>query len=133
MKRSAILAPLSREHHLALVWAKRARSYAASDVESFAESLVSLFDATFEPHFRKEEGELPSLLVAQPHLIKRMLDEHELLRHQINLIRNGRRDLIGDFGLAMEQHVRFEERELFPTIERSVGQSGTKQSVLPDE
>ena len=117
MKRSAILAPLSRDHHLALVWAKRARSFAASDVESFAESLVSLFEATFEPHFRTEERELPGLLVAQPDLIKRMLDEHELLRRQIDLIRNGRRDLIGDFGLAMEQHVRFEERELFAAID----------------
>lgn len=126
MKRSAALTQLSREHHTALVLAKRAQRLARgapADAEAFMEALGASFAEELEPHFQVEEA---SLLVALDNagdiervraLTQRTRADHEALRELAQRI--GRQDFasLGRFGELLDAHVRFEERELFNVAE----------------
>lgn len=113
MKRDPRLQPLSREHHHALVLARRAArgSLTAADVRR-------AFDEEIAPHFATEEAELvPLLYAAGPGggaLADRMLREHDEIRAA------ALREDLSAFGRLLAAHVRFEERELFPACEKSM-------------
>lgn len=122
MKRSGSLLKLSREHHGALVLAKRAQSFGptrsdAADV--FMAQLVRTFADELEPHFQAEENTLlPALqLAGESALVERTLAEHAQLRELIERIRHCYLSSLQRFGIALAAHVRFEERELFPAAE----------------
>lgn len=121
MKRRPALLQLSRDHHTALVLAKR---IAAAHDDDAIDALIATVPGTFahelEPHFQAEEGDLlPRLQAAgEAALVARTLDEHRLLRALADRIGAGDRASLAPFGLALHDHVRFEERELFITAER---------------
>ncbi|MEO8410503.1 MAG: hemerythrin domain-containing protein [Propionivibrio sp.] len=123
MKRCAALASLSREHHAALVWAKRVQNASAENSVALAGQLVEVFAQQIEPHFRVEEtGLLPALQgVGEAALIARTLAEHSSLRAAIARIGEGDREALVPFGAALAAHVRFEERELFAVAEARLG------------
>lgn len=123
MKRSNSLVKLSRDHHGALVLAKRAQNFGptrSDEADEFMARLLRTFADELEPHFQAEEvALLPALQVAgENSLVDRTLAEHVELRGLIERIRQ--RDLVSlrRFGIALTAHVRFEEHELFPTAER---------------
>lgn len=124
MKRSAFLQPLSREHHGALSLARAceraAQSGDAARITEACERAVSAFSAELDPHFRTEERALLPLLQgadAAP-LVQRTLDEHSLLRGLLDGLTRSDAGALAAFGAHLAAHVRFEERTLFPAIER---------------
>lgn len=119
MKRCAALIELSREHHTALMWAKRAKRGGGNDPQALMAQLVTAFDRELEPHFASEEKDLLFALqnLGQQALVIRTLAEHRALRNEIERIRAGCVDAIKSFGQALDEHVRFEERELFAMAE----------------
>ena len=119
MKRSPSLMSLSREHHTALVWAKRAQKASAENLASLMTRIVTVFEHEIEPHFRLEEaGLLPALQAAgESALVARTLAEHQSLRAAIAAIGAGDSGALAPFGVALAAHVRFEERELFAVAE----------------
>lgn len=119
MKRSSALVALSREHHTALVWAKRVQREGGLASEALMKQLVGVFDRELEPHFVVEETDLlPYLQQHDQHeLVERTLAEHRALRDEIERIRGGCGEAVATFGKALESHVRFEERELFVAAE----------------
>ncbi|NNM83221.1 MAG: hemerythrin domain-containing protein [Burkholderiales bacterium] len=118
MKRHPSLIQLSREHHHALLLAKRAKAD-APDRERLAAEIAFAFHHEIGEHFRTEEsGLLVELARAgQERLVKRTLSEHETLKAIAARLESGDLACLRDFGEAMEAHVRFEERELFPLAE----------------
>lgn len=125
MKRHRSLVALSHDHHHALVEARRLRRAAASDEEPSAAAAAfrRFFAAATVPHFREEEETLFPLLVdaeeARPLLVEALLDHQRLHALAAALDRAGdvRRSML-ELGERLEAHVRLEERELFPLIER---------------
>ncbi len=122
MRRAPGLVALSREHHAALVLAKRAQHSAAAEARAaavFAAELVVIFARELEPHFRvEEEVLLPALdRAGQAAAVRRTLDEHAELRGLAAQCAAGETAGLARFGTALEAHVRFEERELFPLAE----------------
>lgn len=118
MKRDPALRNLSNEHHQGLVLAKRAKKAACTDDAQQAwNEIRSRFATEMEPHFQDEEtGLLPALERAgEAELVKRTLDEHIALRRLIG--ENSVESMIRFAGL-LEQHIRFEERELFEAAQR---------------
>jgi mannose-6-phosphate isomerase-like protein (cupin superfamily) len=125
MKRHPALVPLSHDHHHALVEARRLRR-AATDDEDPAAAVAAFrrFFATVTiPHFREEEESLFPLVVdaeeARPLLVEALLDHQRL--HALVATLDGSDDLrasMHELGERLEKHVRLEERELFPLIER---------------
>lgn len=129
MKRHPSLAPLSREHHPALVLAqllkKDAPPYkglpaAVNDKAAYAEQL---FHSELEAHFRKEENLLAKVAFHHPEIItlaKEIEQEHRQLAAAfagIQLSADKVNDL-DDLGRKLEQHIRKEERVLFPLLEK---------------
>jgi quercetin dioxygenase-like cupin family protein len=75
------------------------------------------------PHFREEEETLFPLLVdaeeARPLLVEALLDHQRL--HALTAALDGSADVrrsMRELGERLEAHIRLEERELFPLIER---------------
>ena len=119
MKRSDALAPLSRDHHRALKVALRARRTDDEGAAAAAAEFVAFMAEHGEPHFRAEERELLPLVSGE--LAERTRREHADLRARAEALGSG-----GDAaavqaaGEALHDHVRFEERLLFPELERTL-------------
>ena len=120
MRRSERLIELSREHHDALSLARRLRNAGDSPAELTALAQVVMHEAvTLERHFAEEER---SFVVArdgcaEARLLAQLEDEHRQLRDLLAGVR-AERNVLMRLGLLLEAHVRFEERELFPALER---------------
>jgi hemerythrin-like domain-containing protein len=122
MKRGPGLIQLSREHHLALVLAKRMQRIdagTAGDIHGFVAAARKTFAEEIDPHFQTEEAVLlPALKVANEHeLVSRTVSEHANLRALIRDMNHQDVASLQRFGDALEAHVRFEERILFPAAE----------------
>ncbi len=75
-----------------------------------------------EPHFQNEEMNfLPRLANGgQDALIRRTLKDHEQLRALALTAQQGDQHALQNFGKLLAEHVRFEERELFPALEQNM-------------
>lgn len=117
MKRDPRLRGLSSEHHQALVLARAL--LAAVDAGVFMEDLASRFREELEPHFQVEERWLlPGLDAAGAHdLVARTLEDHAFLRSHVEAAQRGDPEAMAAFAVRLQEHVRFEERTLFPACE----------------
>ena len=118
MKRSAALAALAREHHEALVMARRLQRGTADDT-ALREAFLRAWHELLVPHFAIEERRLlPALEAAgEAGLAARTLAEHARLRVLMADIDAGKPDAMASFGALLNAHIRFEERELFVRAE----------------
>ena len=124
MKRSDALAPLSRDHHQVLFVAMKLKR--AEDLEP-RDAALRLFASGEINHFEIEERVLlPAWLAKAPdggeRMARRVLDEHAALRSAARRL-EGADVAVADLrelGILLERHVRYEERELFPAIERDL-------------
>ncbi len=128
MKRSDYLKPLSWEHHHALTYANRLKiglqkNTAPQRMQSFIETVWA---KELQPHFNKEERYFPSLSCFRTEddtVFDTMMDQHRLISGIAKEIISSQQidtDPIDRFREALTAHVRFEERELFPFIEKNV-------------
>jgi hypothetical protein len=126
MKRSKALAALSRDHHEALVVAQKLRrATAATACDARDAFLAAYWTGHGREHFRLEEELLfPAYAgYGDPHdpLVLRALGQHVMLRHRAAALADGGTALPGSLeqlGAELAAHVRLEEREVFPLMER---------------
>lgn len=124
--------------------ARRLRLASGSDVPearlAAAEQYVAAFFTETTSHFRVEEEELFPLLVGQggsSPLLEQVLGEHEELRGFAAALREeaGVGEASGEtmarLADLLDSHVRREERELFPLIERTVPDAELRAVDLP--
>lgn len=146
MRRHPALAPLSRDHHRALVEARAARLAAGGDPaarRAAGRRFAAFFAEHAVPHFRAEEEDLFPLLApagdgGMPEPLARALLEHARLHALARRIRDGVAgggvdgDDLEAAGTLLHDHVRLEERVLFPLIERDAGEAGLAALRLHD-
>ncbi|MBE9610916.1 hemerythrin domain-containing protein [Chitinilyticum piscinae] len=129
MKRSPELIHFSREHHPALVLAKRIQRAQDGDLDALLPSAAFLDE--LERHFAAEEAQFALQLGGLAQLASRFNAEHASLRALMHKLHAGDVTALPEFGLLLEAHVRFEERELFPALEADVdGETGFFNSLL---
>ncbi|HEY8379877.1 MAG TPA: hemerythrin domain-containing protein [Nannocystis sp.] len=121
MKRDPRLHGLSSDHHHALVLAHRLAQRVAegsADAE-VARRFAEDFAREIAPHFEiEEEVLLPALrAVGEVGLAQRTETEHAELRALVAVARTGGCEELGRLAQRLREHVRFEERELFPVCE----------------
>jgi hypothetical protein len=127
VKRSAALAPLSRDHHHALVVARALSRADPAGAGAAADRFVAFMGDDGLRHFALEEEVLAPLVpadVPEQALVARMLEDHRRLRESWRRLR-GRSappeiDALHDLGVRLRAHVRMEEEELFPYLEASL-------------
>lgn len=138
MKRHEALVPLSREHHDALILAqllkKDAPDYKGlpTDEKGKVEYTLQMFNSKLKHHFAVED----KLLAVAKHyhpsiaqLTEEIKNEHEQLTKMIHHLSKSN-ELIVDLdalGNYLEQHVRKEERVLFPLIQEHCDEATMQQ------
>lgn len=125
MKRHPALARLSREHHSALVLAKHALRASAGELDAmshFVAEVERVFACDLEPHFQLEEELLLPALIrgGQFKAVERTLAEHAELRSLASQPGINQPEILRRFGDVLAEHVRFEDRELFPLTESTL-------------
>lgn len=125
MKRDPRFHGLSSEHHQALVLARSLTEEPRAWTPEDGVALGLRFLLELEPHFCVEEEVLiPALRRAgAASLVDRIAEDHAFLRRSVQAARTGDERAARAFGERLRDHVRFEERELFPTC----------GETLPDE
>jgi len=124
MKRHAALLQLSREHHTALKLARQARFACDAGLDEAvaqaARSIREAFQQELEPHFQAEEDDLlPAMEAAgETDLVGRTLAEHAELRDLNRRLAEPDGETLGRFATLLNDHVRFEERQLFEAAQR---------------
>lgn len=124
MKRAEALQPLSRDHLKSLLTAKRLRD--ASDAAEAAQGFLEFWQAEGQHHFRvEEEVLLPGWALhcaVNRVAVARMLEEHLAIRRGALRVAAEEVSLeeLRELGRLLDDHVRFEERELFPMVEEAL-------------
>jgi hemerythrin-like domain-containing protein len=128
MKRHEALIPLSREHHAALILvqllkrnAPAYRDLPATPADKAAYAL-EMYTSILQAHFKQEEIILADVKKYDPaieKLTEEILEEHRQLSAAFLSLRAAT-DLVqalDALGLALGEHIRKEERVLFPLIQ----------------
>ncbi len=119
MKRDVRLRGLSSEHHHALVFARSVTDHLADWTPDDGAALERRFALAIDPHFRiEDELLLPALRSAgAADLVERTAEDHAYLRRHAEAAGAGDADVARAFAMRLIEHVRFEERDLFPACE----------------
>jgi hemerythrin-like domain-containing protein len=124
MKRSDALAPLSRDHHVALVVARTLTRADERNAAEAAQRFASFLERHELAHFRVEELLLLPALPDGGPLAQRVLADHDYLRDACAQIQGGAAEpgveWLHEIGSRLRAHVQMEERELFPYLEETL-------------
>lgn len=133
MRRHEALVPLTHDHHRTLQHARQLRLAARTSPQEgldAARSFLEHFDTQAVRHFREEEEQLLPLVIdhadAPIELITRVLLEHVRIHRLVADLRaqveagGVAPDALTSIAELVQAHVRAEENELFPAIERLV-------------
>jgi hypothetical protein len=127
MKRVPALVSLSHDHHRALVVARALRRASAETVAEDRADFLAYWDPHGRAHFRlEEEILLPAYAgYGDSHhpLVARALCDHVAIRHLADGLGASTTpppSILHDLGIGLFDHIRFEERELFPLIENAL-------------
>jgi len=123
LKRSKELAPLSREHHDGLLFAWKIKQGLANEtsIETLCNYTRWFWSNHIKPHFKEEEKVLVKFLPEDNALVKQMFREHAQIRDLIIHLDKepdpSSLQLLAEF---VNNHIRFEERQLFPYAEQTL-------------
>ena len=125
IKRSKNLVPLSKDHHegLLVVWKIRQGLRSVVSNGRIADFVLHAFEKHLEPHFIEEEKLLFPKLPGNDELLIKAVSQHAFLRQMVAELRANAEPTttrLKSFGNLLEEHIRFEERELFRHIEQEV-------------
>ena len=129
MKRHTALIPLSRDHHVTLILSRLLRSDAPpykglpSDTTEKAQYALKHYQEELIEHFEQEEKIIPILTGSNlelDSLLVQMKSEHQQLHNLFRSLELDREDLgvqLDRLGRSLENHVRKEDRLIFPLIQ----------------
>ena len=140
--RDASLIPLTHDHHHALAACRRLR-LAADESESAralgARAFLEFFGTDGVAHFREEEELLFPLIVEDEDALatlSRVMIEHLRLHAAVrhlsdeSVTASPSSTSMVRVATLLEDHVRFEEKVVFPLIELTVGEEGLRALTL---
>jgi len=123
IKRSKELAPLSREHHdgLLFVWKIKQGLSNGTSLATLCSYTRWFWSNHMKPHFKDEEKILVKYLPADNPIVSQMFNEHAHIRDVIISLDQepdpNSLQLLADY---INNHIRFEERELFVYAEQTL-------------
>lgn len=140
MKRHQHLREFSDDHHQGLVAARRLRKASSEEesLEQTAQFFLEFWEEETEPHFIKEEEALLPVLARygvrlDSESLTRMFAQHHDIRTLVARLELEltRRDVKGEtlegLGELLDEHIRLEEREVFPMIEEALTEEALEE------
>jgi hemerythrin-like domain-containing protein len=131
LKRNKALIEFSKDHHfgLLLVWKIREGFKRRVDANRIGKYVVHFFEKNLLPHFNDEEELLFSKLSNDDTMRKQAEEEHVLIKDLVKqLSTEPTKELLEQFGQALDKHIRFEERELFNHLQEKLS-SGELEKI----
>lgn len=113
---------LSHEHHQGLIFAVRLRKAHQASSETLKHYINDFWDTSLNSHFSNEE-KLFLDLITDKELKKRFLKEHKQIRDLLRDITDSEEEIVEkamQFGVLINDHIRFEERILFPWLQENL-------------
>ena len=123
IKRSKELAPLSREHHDGLLFAWKIKQGLANGTscETLCNYTRWFWSNHIKPHFKDEEKVLVKFLPKDNPMVRQMFKEHAQIRDLvISLDKEPDTSSLQLLAEFINNHIRFEERELFAYAEQTL-------------
>ncbi len=125
-RRHQTLIPLSREHHdgLLLAWRLTKGDLKDREAKLRIKHAVTFFEYRLRAHFDAEERALfPAVreaLADGAALLDELMGEHREFAAKAEALKAGDESQLAPFCDLLEQHIRKEERRLFPLIEARI-------------
>lgn len=130
IKRNENLVPLSKDHHATLLFCWKIRNGLKLQVDTarMIHYVQYFWQTHMQPHFYEEE----TILFVPVHdaAVQKALNEHADIKEQIDTIiasENVQPLQLKMLADAVDNHVRFEERELFPHLENMLTEEQLKE------
>jgi hypothetical protein len=125
VKRDPALSPLSHDHHQALFQAMRMKRAGEEDRDEVIAGVLEFWSGHGALHFRiEEEVLLPAFARHEPpddERVVRVLVDHVWIRERMGRLESGASVAeLRALGERLDDHVRHEERVLFPAIEAAL-------------
>ena len=124
VKRDENIKRLSREHHFSLLFCWKIRQGLKMNVatERIWKYVQYFWQQHLQPHFREEEKIFFAPI--KDRLVQRAINEHKYIKQQIedmaNYSGNNERKSLAKIADMVNEHVRYEERDLFPHLQRKL-------------
>ncbi|HAP38419.1 MAG TPA: hypothetical protein DCQ94_01555 [Nitrospira sp.] len=130
MKRHQALEPFSRDHYSGLVVAKHLQDRPGPNS---VKELLELWENELADHFREEENLLSPLATVE--MADKLIQDHQEIASMVDKASTDSLELgeIIDLGKRLHDHIRWEERELFPALERASDISSIEVKALEME
>lgn len=123
IKRNKSLVNLSKEHHFGLLasWKIRRGFELKVEPKRMADFVINLWETHLSSHFNAEEVMLFNVI--KHSLVDEALAQHLKLRTLITSIsKDGNTEQLTDFANLLEQHIRFEERQVFKMLQQELSE-----------
>lgn len=123
IKRSEALKALSKDHHfnLLFIWKIRQGLKLNVDLLRIKNFIAHFFNEQIQHHFSVEEKYLFCLMPVDEPLRLRAEQEHSAIKNSVaEIAAEISENKITAFANLLENHIRFEERTLFPFMEKNV-------------
>ncbi len=123
IKRSEHIVQLSKEHHFSLLfcWKIRSGLKNQAEIDRVKDYINYFWKEHLLPHFEEEDVLFRTVNDA---FVKRAYDEHHEINEMVRLLNSSDAEKASSLALKIadlvDNHVRFEERELFPHLERAI-------------
>ncbi len=134
LKRHPALLPLSREHHQGLVISRRLRLAAEGTPASHrrhARNYLEQWHGHLKEHFEAEEEILaPAMTTPRKQEISQQHNQLRRLSDSLQTAANTdalTRDMLADLATALHDHIRWEERSLFPELQAACDDATLKR------
>ena len=123
-KRHKALQPLSRQHHHGLLLSWKIRSGFSKNISPERMRVYAnwFFETHLIPHFNLEETHIFNILEKDNKLTKQAMVDHRRLKRLFSETEDDAKTL-SKIEEELEQHIRFEERILFPEIQKVATQA----------
>lgn len=124
IKRHKALVSFSKDHHFGLLlsWKIRQGIDKGVSAERISNYVLYFFENELQKHFNEEEKMLFALLPSHDALRKKAEAQHQSIYQLVKTIKanKNQQPVLKQLADVLEEHLRFEERELFNHIQQKV-------------
>ncbi len=129
IKRHENIKWLSKEHHFGLLacWKINKGISLGIEIDRIKKYIIFFWENNLQQHFKEEEELLFNVI--NDDKINQAIEQHKSVREKINVLYNGLADtlLLQQLAIELNEHIRYEERILFPFLEKALPQNRLQQ------